>query len=86
MCAGLPVGVPAGRELARVGGGPEEPDRDDPGPHDAGQELTGGFGLLAMRQRIERLAGTLQVESEPGAGTAISACVPIVPCRAAEPA
>jgi hypothetical protein len=29
-----------------------------------------------MRQRIEALAGTLQVESEPGSGTAISACVP----------
>ena len=36
----------------------------------------GGFGLVAMRQRIEELAGTLQVESEPGGGTAISACVP----------
>jgi signal transduction histidine kinase len=35
-----------------------------------------GFGLTAMRQRIEGLRGTLQVESEPGAGTAISACVP----------
>jgi signal transduction histidine kinase len=38
----------------------------------------GGFGLVAMRQRIEDLAGTLQVESEPGGGTAISACVPTV--------
>ncbi len=36
----------------------------------------GGFGLAAMRQRIEGLSGTLQVESEPGGGTAISACVP----------
>ncbi len=36
----------------------------------------GGFGLVAMRQRIEGLSGTLQVESEPGAGTGISACVP----------
>jgi sensor histidine kinase YesM len=36
----------------------------------------GGFGLVAMRQRIESLSGTLQVESEPGAGTAISACLP----------
>ena len=34
------------------------------------------FGLVAMRERIESLAGTLQVESEPGGGTAISACVP----------
>jgi signal transduction histidine kinase len=43
-----------------------------PAPH-------GGFGLIAMRQRIEDLSGTLQVESEPGAGTAISACVPACP-------
>jgi signal transduction histidine kinase len=38
----------------------------------------GGFGLLAMRQRIEGIAGTLQVESEPGGGTTLSACVPAV--------
>jgi signal transduction histidine kinase len=37
-----------------------------------------GFGLVAMRQRIEALSGALQVESEPGGGTAISACVPTV--------
>jgi len=37
---------------------------------------TKGFGLVAMRQRIEALSGTLQVESEPGAGTAISASLP----------
>jgi signal transduction histidine kinase len=37
-----------------------------------------GFGLVAMRQRITALSGTLQVESEPGGGTAISACVPTV--------
>jgi signal transduction histidine kinase len=42
-----------------------------------------GFGLVAMRQRIAALSGTLQVESEPGGGTAISACVPTVPALAA---
>jgi signal transduction histidine kinase len=31
-----------------------------------------------MRQRIEGLSGTLRVESEPGVGTAISACIPAV--------
>jgi signal transduction histidine kinase len=36
-----------------------------------------GFGLVAMRQRIEGLAGTLQIESEPGAGTGVSARVPL---------
>ena len=39
-------------------------------------EAPPAFGLAAMRQRIEGLSGTLQVESEPGGGTAISACVP----------
>jgi signal transduction histidine kinase len=38
----------------------------------------GGFGLTAMRQRVEGLAGTLEIESERGAGTAISACIPAV--------
>ncbi|SDH08428.1 Signal transduction histidine kinase [Lentzea fradiae] len=36
-----------------------------------------GFGLVAMRQRIEGVAGTVQVESEPGAGTGVSARVPV---------
>ncbi|MFD4958939.1 sensor histidine kinase [Microbacterium sp. NPDC058389] len=38
----------------------------------------GGFGLTSMRQRVERVAGVFQVESEPGAGTAIAASVPII--------
>ncbi|MEV1009388.1 sensor histidine kinase [Streptomyces sp. NPDC049881] len=38
----------------------------------------GGFGLAGMRSRAERLAGTVDVESEPGGGTAISARVPLV--------
>jgi signal transduction histidine kinase len=42
----------------------------------------GGFGLVAMRQRVAALSGTLQVESEPGGGTAVSACVPTVPSLA----
>jgi len=44
---------------------------------DGGHAPSGGFGLVAMRQRIEGVAGTFQVESEPGAGTAISASVPV---------
>ncbi len=39
----------------------------------------GGFGLIAMRQRVNRLAGQLEVESEPGAGTAVSATLPAIP-------
>jgi signal transduction histidine kinase len=37
----------------------------------------GGFGLVAMRQRVEGVSGTLQIESEPGGGTAISARIPL---------
>jgi signal transduction histidine kinase len=36
-----------------------------------------GFGLTAMRQRLSRIAGELDIESEPGAGTAVSARVPV---------
>ncbi|GAA3441613.1 sensor histidine kinase [Planomonospora venezuelensis] len=48
-------------------GGPEPPSRG------------GGFGLTIMRQRVEGLSGTLRIESEPGAGTGISACIPLLP-------
>ncbi|MFJ5921207.1 sensor histidine kinase [Kitasatospora sp. NPDC092948] len=46
----------------------------------------GGFGLAAMRRRVQRLAGQLVVESEPGGGTAISATVPAIPAVPAVPA
>ncbi|SEG08378.1 Signal transduction histidine kinase [Thermomonospora echinospora] len=39
---------------------------------------TRGFGLTAMRERAERVAGTLEIESEPGRGTAVSARVPLI--------
>jgi signal transduction histidine kinase len=47
------------------------------------EEYDGGFGLAAMRERLLRIAGTLVVESEPGGGTALSACVPAISIRAA---
>jgi signal transduction histidine kinase len=39
---------------------------------------TGGFGLIAMRQRVQRLAGQLEIESEPGAGTVVSVSLPAI--------
>jgi signal transduction histidine kinase len=36
----------------------------------------GGYGLMAMRQRVLGLEGMLALESEPGGGTALSASVP----------
>lgn len=38
-----------------------------------------GFGLRGMRQRLQRVAGRLEVESTPGDGTALSASVPALP-------
>lgn len=37
----------------------------------------GGFGLVAMRQRLAGLSGRLELESAPGHGTALSASVPL---------
>jgi signal transduction histidine kinase len=58
-----------GFDPARLGAGPPRPSANG----------NGGFGMIAMGQRIESLSGTLQVESEPGLGTGISACVPAAP-------
>ncbi len=53
--------------------------RDDGVGFDLGRVREGGgFGLTSMSRRVSRLAGTLEIESEPGAGTAISASVPAV--------
>ena len=50
------------------GTGPRRP-RDQPG----------GFGLSGMRQRVEGVAGTLEIESEPDGGTAVCAAIPAAP-------
>ena len=36
-----------------------------------------GFGLVGMRERVELLDGTLAVSSSPGAGTTVSAVLPL---------
>jgi signal transduction histidine kinase len=35
-----------------------------------------GFGLLGMRERVELLGGTIEIESAPGAGTTVKASIP----------
>jgi len=43
----------------------------------------GGYGLTAMRERVEGQGGSLTIESEPGAGTTISASLPLAAVPAA---
>jgi signal transduction histidine kinase len=45
----------------------------------------GGYGLTAMRERVEGLAGSLTIESEPDAGTTITASLPVGPVTAPTP-
>lgn len=56
----------------------------DPNVKRANGSTNGGFGLAGMRQRVQRLAGRLEIESEPGGGTAISATVPVIPAGGAD--
>ena len=56
----------------------------DPNVKRANGSSNGGFGLAGMRQRVQRLAGRLEIESEPGGGTAISAAVPAIPAGGGE--
>jgi len=54
--------------------------RDDGSGFESGAaagRVTEGYGLVAMRERIEALAGDLVVDSRPGRGTAILAEVPV---------
>jgi signal transduction histidine kinase len=51
-----------------------EPGRSTDGVYE-GQ----GFGLSTMRQRVWQVAGTLEIESARGEGTAVSASVPALP-------
>lgn len=49
-------------------------------PGDDGEKDTvvaGGFGLVAMRERVEQLGGELLIESEPGEGTTVAVSIPI---------
>ncbi len=38
---------------------------------------TRGFGVLGMRERVELLDGTLEIDSSPGAGTTVRASFPV---------
>jgi signal transduction histidine kinase len=42
-------------------------------------QSTGGFGLLALRERTEQQGGTLTIESVPGVGTTLALTMPAIP-------
>ena len=48
-------------------------DKDAP----VGDSALGGYGLRAMRDRVERVGGEFSLETSPDAGTTVSAVVPI---------
>jgi signal transduction histidine kinase len=53
-----------------------------PGGGDGRRGPSQGFGLDAMRQRLLRVAGSLEIESAPGEGTAVNARVPAISAEA----
>ncbi|HEU4494886.1 MAG TPA: ATP-binding protein, partial [Rubrobacteraceae bacterium] len=52
---------------------------DDGIGFDTSGEFPGHLGLRSMRERAQRLGGTLTVVSSPGAGTAVHAHFPLRP-------
>ena len=40
-----------------------------------------GYGLTAMRERVEKLDGTLDIESTPGEGTTVAVKIPVSECE-----
>lgn len=55
---------------------------DDPVTRADDDSWSNGYGIPGMRHRVQRIAGHFVVESERGAGTAISATVPAVAAMA----
>jgi signal transduction histidine kinase len=49
-------------------------------------EITGGFGLVGMRERVALVHGRLRVASRPGGGTRLTATIPIERRPSADPA
>ncbi|MEU9075330.1 sensor histidine kinase [Kitasatospora sp. NPDC048538] len=50
----------------------------DPAAEPPSRATGGGYGLDVMRRRVQRLAGRLDLETEPGAGTTVSATLPAI--------
>ena len=44
-----------------------------------GPTPTGGFGLFGIRERLDHLGGSLEIETDPDRGTRIMASAPVIP-------
>jgi two-component system NarL family sensor kinase len=51
-----------------------------------GGDEMGGYGLLSMAERAEIVGGRLNIRSRPGAGTAVTAVIPLPPAPTSEDA
>ncbi|MCB0173085.1 MAG: sensor histidine kinase, partial [Anaerolineae bacterium] len=49
---------------------------DDGQGFDPDQTFAGHLGLRSMRERIEKLGGSFELQSEPGRGTTVRICLP----------
>ncbi|WP_035751213.1 sensor histidine kinase [Arthrobacter sp. 35W] len=83
-CANITLHAGASRTVLTLGYLPDAVTLDihddgrgfDPQLLDA-PSADGGYGLRAMRQRVEQLGGTFSVESTPGEGTIVAAQIPL---------
>jgi len=41
-------------------------------------DINSGFGIINMRERVELLGGDFEIKSEPGRGTAVNICIPLL--------
>jgi signal transduction histidine kinase len=53
--------------------------RDEGAGFDPSQPRPGHYGLINMRERALKLSGTLDVDSQPGAGTTVTFSIPFTP-------
>ncbi len=58
----------------------------DPSSPPSGRDAAGGFGLFSIRERIELVGGTMEIDSQPGGGTRISLTAPCASPKGPVPA
>jgi signal transduction histidine kinase len=52
---------------------------------EGGADPSGGSGLVGIKDRVEALGGTIEVQSPPGDGTRLDVEIPLIPDHPGEP-